>query len=177
MWTIKTRANFSFSKLLRKLPEIIDNSLDDIGKDSANISKKNIDNQAIGNIGSGKVLPIGHEASFIGSEYKSLEQSTINKRQAGLYVRNEKVERQTGTTPLKYTNKLYESIKGDKKGLYMEHYGELHHRGIDTPTSDIHGFPITITRNVQPVRAFIGAGMSEESEKKFYTKLRQGIKK
>ena len=177
MWTIKTRANFSFSKLLRKLPEIIDNSLDDIGKDSANISKKNIDNQAIGNIGSGKVLPIGHEASFIGSEYKSLEQSTINKRQAGLYVLNENVTPQTGTTPLKYTNKLYESIKGDKKGLYMEHYGILHQYGVNTKRRSVDGFPITITRNVQPVRAFIGAGMSEESEKKFYTKLRQGIKK
>ena len=40
MWTIKTTANFSFSKLLRKLPKIIEDSLEDIGKDSANTSKK-----------------------------------------------------------------------------------------------------------------------------------------
>ena len=177
MWKVKVKSNFSFAKLARELPEIIDNSLEDIGKDSADISKKNIDKQARGNIGTGKILPIGHESSFIGSKYKSLEQSTINKRRAGLYVRNEKVKPQTGTTPLKYTNKLYDSIKGNKKGLYMEHYGELHHRGIDTPTRDIHGFPITIKRNVQPVRAFIGAGMSEKSEKKFYDKLKKGLKK
>ena len=161
MWTIKTRANFSFSKLLRKLPEIIDNSLDDIGKDSANISKKNIDKQV----------------DFKGSKYKDLEQSTINKRQAGFYVHDEKVPAQSGTTPLKYTNKLYKSIKGNKKGLYMEHYGILHQYGINTKRKNIHGFPITITRDVQPVRAFIGTGMSEKSEKKFYDKLRKGLKK
>ena len=161
MWKVKVKSNFSFAKLVRELPKIIDSSLEDIGKDSADISKKNIDKQV----------------NFRGSRYKDLEQSTINKRRAGLYVRNEKVKPQTGITPLKYTNKLYESIKGNKKGLYMEHYGELHHKGIDTSTKDIHGFPITITRDVQPVRAFIGVGMSEKSEKKFYDNLKKGLKK
>ena len=130
-------------------------------KVSAEKSKNNIDDQV----------------DFRGNRYKDLKQSTINKRRAGLYVLNENVTPQTGTTPLKYTNKLYESIKGDKKGLYMEHYGILHQYGVNTKRRSVDGFPITITRNVQPVRAFIGAGMSEESEKKFYTKLRQGIKK
>ena len=161
MWKVKVKSNFSFAKLARELPKIIDNSLEDIGKDSANISRDNIDKQV----------------DFKGSKYKSLEEITILKRRAGFYVHGEKVRPQTGTTPLKYTNKLYESIKGNKKGLYMEDYGELHHIGENTKTRDIVGNPITITRDVQPVRAFIGAGMSEKSEKKFYDKLKKGLKK
>ena len=43
MWTIKTKANFSFSKLLKGLPEIIENSIEDIGNDSAKATKSNID--------------------------------------------------------------------------------------------------------------------------------------
>ena len=161
MWKVKVKSNFSFAKLVRELPKIIDSSLEDIGKDSADISKKNIDKQV----------------NFRGSRYKDLEQSTINKRRAGLYVRGEKVPAQSGTTPLKYTNRLYESIRGNKKGIYMEDYGELHHEGKNTETRDIVGNPITITRKVQPVRAFIGTGMSEKSEKKFYDKLKNGLKK
>ena len=161
MWKVKVKSNFSFAKLARELPEIIDNSLEDIGKDSANISKDNIDKQV----------------DFKGSKYKDLAQSTINKRRAGFYVHDEEVKPQTDTTPLKYTNKLYESIKGNKKGLYMEHYGILHQYGVNTNRINIHGFPITITRDVQPVRAFIGTGMSEKSEKKFYDKLKKGLKK
>ena len=161
MWKVKVTSNFSFAKLAKKLPKIIDNIFEDIGKDSAIISKSNIDNQT----------------DFGGSFYKPLEESTIAKRRAGLYVRNERVRAQTGTTPLKYTEKLYKSIKGDKKGLYMEDYGWLHHKGEDTNTTDIEGEPITITRNVQPVRAFIEVGIGEKTEKKFYDNLIKGLKK
>ena len=49
----------------------------------------------------------------------------------------------------------------------MEHYGIKHQEGENTHTTDIHGNPITIVRDVSPIRSFIGVGMSEKSEKNF----------
>ena len=72
MFNIKIKSNFSFAKLLRELPEIIDNSLEDIGKDSASMSKKNIDTAKHG-------VP--------------LKTSTKIARDQGFYVNNRTVPR------------------------------------------------------------------------------------
>ena len=145
MWTIKTTANFSFSKLLRKLPKIIEDSLEDICKDSANTSKKNI-------------YKVKHGVP--------LRTSTKIARSEGFYVNNKRVTPTRSTTPLKYTETLYNSIKGDKKGLYMEHYGILHHEGDSRDG--------VATR---PKREFIEVTMSEETEKELYENIKRAIKK
>ena len=48
----------------------------------------------------------------------------------------------------------------------MEHYGELHHKGDSRDG--------VATR---PKREFIEVGMSDKTEKKFYDKLKKGIRK
>tara|TARA_R100000808_G_scaffold16416_1_gene37093 strand:- start:144 stop:578 length:435 start_codon:yes stop_codon:yes gene_type:complete len=144
MWKVKVKSNFSFAKLLKELPKIIDSSLEDIGKDSANISKKNIDTVKHG-------IP--------------LSITTQIARNEGFYVNNTRKPRTDSKIPLKYTETLYNSIKGNKKGLYMEHYGELHHKGITNKTA------------TRPRREFIETTMSEKTEKKFYDNLKKGLKK
>ena len=144
MWTIKTKANFSFSKLLKGLPEIIENSIEDIGNDSAKATKSNIDTAKHG---------------------KPLEQMTEIARSYGIYVKGQRVSPTSSKIPLKYTERLYNSIKGSKKGMDIMDYGILHHKGDSTEGVN------------RPQRNFIEYNMSEKSEKKFYDNLRKGLKK
>ena len=134
MWTIKTKANFSFSKLLKGLPEIIENSIEDIGNDTA-------------------------------KHGKPLEQMTEIARSYGIYVKGQRVSPTSSKIPLKYTERLYNSIKGSKKGMDIMDYGILHHEGNSTEGVN------------RPQRKFIEYNMSEKSEKKFYDNLRKGLKK
>ena len=144
MWTIKTKANFSFSKLLKKLPEIIEKSIEDIGNDSAKATKSSIDTIKHG---------------------KPLAQMTQIARSYGIYVKGQRVSPTSSKIPLKYTERLYNSIKGSKKGMDIMDYGILHHEGNSTEGVN------------RPQRKFIEYNMSEKSEKKFYDNLRKGLKK
>ena len=100
---LQIKMNFSFNKLLKNIPKIINSSMSNISKESAEESKKAID--------SGLAPP--------------LKKSTIAMRK---WKNKKGIASGVGTKPLKFTGALYNSIKPTKDGLEMLKYGIYHNR-------------------------------------------------
>ena len=103
----KVKISYNAGKLVRALPKMIENFIELSGNDSADESRKSIDEQRHG---------------------KNLHQDTIKSRLQGNHPSG-KYKRTTSITPLKWTGNLYKNIKGTKKGLEMPKYGYYHHIG------------------------------------------------
>lgn len=106
----KVKINFSFAKLVNKLPKMLDELIKDSGESSAKQSKSNIDKQTHG---------------------KPLHRLTLESRTKGNHPSGRNI-RTSSTIPLKWSKNLYNNIKGTKKGLEMPEYGLLHHKGETT---------------------------------------------
>ena len=167
----KVTSNVSFTKLLNNLPKILDKTLNNVAKDSADLSKSNIDNE------SGNNVP-----------FKSLDELTINVRKRGVYWEMQHNVRRRGKTkivipihikkglaniggnkPLKYTGNLYNSIKAKKNVLTIEGYGGLHNDGYEIQG---HSKKISI-----PARPFIETIVGEDTKDKFLEDLEKNLKK
>ena len=107
---VKTRITYNAAKLVRALPGMIEDFIESSGNDSADESRKSIDEQRHG---------------------KKLSQLTIKSRLEGKHPSGKNI-RTTDITPLKWSGNLYKNIKGTKKGLEMPKYGYYHHIGRTT---------------------------------------------
>jgi len=106
----KVKISYNAAKLVRALPKMIENFIESSGNDSADESRKSIDEQKHG---------------------KRLSQLTIKSRLEGNHPSGKNI-RTTDITPLKWSGNLYKNIKGTKKGLEMPKYGYYHHIGKTT---------------------------------------------
>jgi len=145
----KLKISYNAAKLVRALPKIIENLIESSGNDSADESRKSIDEQRHG---------------------KKLHQRTIKSRVQGDHPSGE-YERTTDIIPLKWTGNLYKNIKGTKKGLEMPKYGYYHHIG-ESKTVEKQAFKIG-----RPERPFIELKVSEKAEKQFNTDLKRNFRK
>ena len=123
MITTKVKSNVSFSKLLNNLPKIIDKCLNGAAKDSAKLSKSNIDKS----IGFDKVklapLSIGTESARARGALVGHNIPLNRRKLSGL-------QNIGGDKPLKYTGNLYNSIKAKKNNLTMAGYAKEHFEGF-----------------------------------------------
>ena len=162
----KVTSNISFTKLLNSLPKILDKTLNNVAKDSADLSKSNIDNESGNNVPflplSDHTLRYRKQGKFRTGEVK------IARGGKSAMVTYPKLESRTPTTskkPLKYTKKLYNSIKADKASLTLEGYGGLHHEGYKTNAYEV------------PARPFIETIVGEDTKDKFLEDLEKNLKK
>ena len=107
---VKTRITYNAAKLVRALPKMIENLIESSGNDSADESRKSIDEERHG---------------------KKLSQLTIKSRLEGKHPSGQNIPTRS-ITPLKWSGNLYKNIKGTKKGLEMPSYGYYHHIGKTT---------------------------------------------
>ena len=113
---IKTKITYSALKLARNLPKMIDNYKENLAKEIVENAKQRIDNTNYLNAGA----------------KTTLSQRTIDQRD------NETLEgKPYGTakykeTPLKYTGRLYNTMKASSTGINMEKYGWYHNIGKST---------------------------------------------
>ncbi len=163
MWTIKTKTNFSFSKLLRKLPKIIEEVKEEVGKETIGSMQETINKSGYG-------------------EYDPLTTIRKSQRKEGVYfpdkVRGTRYKPKFGNTPLKQTGALYDSMKYTKKGIEMLHYGLTHNDG---KKDDYHPkYRMSGQERGKP-RQFIDIGMRkvklDKVEDKFYDKIDKSFKK
>jgi len=113
---IKTRITYSALKLARELPKMISNYMENVGEDIVEDAKKRIDNTNYLNAGA----------------KTTLSQRTINQRKAGTLEGKPYGKAKYGDTPLKYTGKLYNTMKASSTGINMEKYGWYHNIGKST---------------------------------------------
>ena len=164
MITTKVKSNVSFSKLLNDLPKIIDKCLNGAAKDSANLSKSNIDKES------------GNNVSF-----PPLSNLTLNFRMRGQFRTGEVLARRRGRTktvsypdlekrtptnstkPLKYTGKLYNSIKAKKNKLTMVSYGKQHNDGYKTQAYGV------------PARPFIETSIDKKTKDTFINDIDKAL--
>ncbi len=140
---LKIRSNFSFSKLAKEMPGILEKYSSASGKGSA----KNI------------------KTSLEKGSYQPLEESTKDIRRRGKSP-NAGFMATSSTKPLIHTGSLRNSIRVDKEGIKMNKYGKFQNDGyIVKPSKRKNGFSNkfhTVGKTVPP-RPFINKGMAMES--------------
>tara|TARA_E500000305_G_scaffold53694_1_gene42847 strand:- start:308 stop:757 length:450 start_codon:yes stop_codon:yes gene_type:complete len=134
-FTIKT--DFSFDKLAKSLPNIVKEVKKDSGKATATQSKKNIDRE---------------------THKKPLSNTTIESRERGDHPSGRKITTRS-KRPLKWSNELYDSIKGTDKGITLRKYGYAHHLG--DAKNQFLNTSVVIPR---PERPFIEFKMGKKAE-------------
>jgi hypothetical protein len=146
---IKIRTTFNFNKLADKIPEMIEEFIEDNGKTTVDNIRNIIDNRR-------------HEKPNLGV-------STLNKRQANKLGGIKYGAPKYGDIPLKYTGKLYDSLKATPKGVEGQEYTVFHHRGEH---NKIGGEWVR-----RPKRSILKYKVSEEGLKKFGKNLQKNLKK
>ena len=104
---LQVKTTFSFAKLARKLPDILNELVDESKMVYAEMSVKNITDGL-----------------------RPLKKPSIEARRKGIYWAKERVPPTTKTTPLDYTGALIKSIKIHEQGVIMNRYGLHHHNGF-----------------------------------------------
>ena len=147
---VTTKITYSASKLIKALPKMIEDYIEDSGNSTIENARDIIDKRT--------------------HEKPNLEQITKYKRSlgqvGGLKGFNLKYK---GDIPLKYTGKLYETMKASKTGISMQTYGWLHNEGISTKV----GGQIV----VRPKRTFLKFKESEKAVKRFRSSLDKNFRK
>ena len=166
---IKTKitTNVSFDKLLNKIPEILDVSLNRIANDSAKLSKSNI-NKSV---------------DFQGTPLKGLSEASINTRNRGGLVgtniplnkrKSSGLNNIGGSKPLKYTGNLFNSIKANKNFLTMAGYAKDHFEGFTfTQRKQTGG----VFKASVPPRPFIASEISKKTKDSFFKDLEKSLLK
>ena len=148
---VKTRITYSALKLARRLPKMIDNYIENSAKRTVKRAREIIDHRQ--------------------HEKPNLSKMTIAKRRLGM-VGGLKGFRHKypGDTPLKYTGKLYDTMKATESGIQMERYGYHHNIGA----SDIN---VGGEKVIRPKRTFIEFTVSKEAEEQFNNELEKNFRK
>ena len=107
---LQVRTTFDFGKLARKMPDILNDIVDESKMVYAEMSVKNITDGL-----------------------RPLKKASIEARKKGHYWGGAKVPPTSKTTPLDYTGELIKSIKIHEQGVIMNEYGLHHHRGFSIP--------------------------------------------
>ena len=108
---LKVKTTFSFSKLLKALPSILDDLVEESKEVYAEMTAENITK--------GQLRP--------------LRPKTLTARRKGHYWGKKKVSPTSNTRPLLYTGALLKSIKLHKQGIEMNEYGLRHQQGFKMP--------------------------------------------
>jgi len=109
---VTTKITYNAAKLAKAIPGMIENYIQDSGESTIKNARRIIDTR-------------DHEKNWI-------EKITIRKR------KEEKVgginwgKAEYGDIPLKYTGRLYDTMKTTKKGIEINKYGWLHNQGINS---------------------------------------------
>ncbi len=115
---IKTKITYSALKLARNLPKMIDNYKENIAKEIVEDAKQRIDN----------IDYISYTQTH--SRMPRLTSKTLAERRAGTLEGKPYANPTTNETPLKYSGKLYKTMKGSSTGINMEKYGWYHNIGV-----------------------------------------------
>ena len=115
---IKTKITYSALKLARNLPKMIDNYKENIAKEIVEDAKQRIDN----------IDYISYTQTH--SRMPRLTSKTLAERRAGTLEGKPYANPTTNETPLKYSGKLYKTMKGSSTGINMEKYGWYHNLGV-----------------------------------------------
>ena len=144
------KTDFSFSKLAKSLPNIVKEVKKDSGKSTADQSKRNIDRE---------------------THKKPLASSTLESRRRGDHPSGRKISTRS-KKPLRWSNELYDSIKGTDKGITLKKYGYAHHLG-DAKNQYLK----TSVLIPRPERPFIEFKMDSKAERNFNKNLQKNLKK
>ena len=147
-FTIKT--DFSFSKLAKSLPNTVKELKKDSGESTAEQSKKNIDRETHG---------------------KPLSNTTLESRERGDHPSGRKIPTRS-KKPLRWSNELYDSIKGTDRGITLRKYGYAHHLGDGK--NQYLKTSVVIPR---PARPFVEFKMDRKAKSNFRNNLQKNLKK
>ena len=147
-WKATWTTNFSFLKLKMGAFKAMNEFRDDLGESSVNSTKKAIDDGL-----------------------RALRPATLEARKRGVYWGKETVAPTSDTTPLKYTGRLYKSIKWNKtqSALEMNHYGRHQDAGFTAGGVTIKKRPF-----IKQLSARTAKG--REMRKRFFAKLNKSMK-
>ena len=115
---VKTKITYSALKLARNLPKIIAEIIEATTKDIVINAKERIDS----------VDYISFSQSH--SKMPQLSDKTLAERRVGTLAGKPYGSPTTKKTPLKYTGKLYNTMKATSSGINMEKYGWYHNLGV-----------------------------------------------
>mgnify|MGYP003139891348 CR=1 FL=1 len=115
---VKTKITYSALKLSRKLPEMIANYIENIGEGVVKDAKERID----------KIDYLKFSKSH--PKMPQLSSGTLAERSAGTLAGKPYGKAKYGNIPLKYTGKLYNTMKATSSGISMEKYGWYHNLGV-----------------------------------------------
>ena len=152
---LKVKSNFSFAKLAKEMPGILEKYASKTGQGSA----KNI------------------KTSLEKGSYKPLEESTKDIRRRGKSP-NAKFMKTNSIKPLIHTGSLRNSIRVDKDGIKMNQYGKYQNDGYITKSSSMIGGEYDV-----PARPFITKGLamkspeSKQAAKDLNANIRKALKK
>ena len=160
---LQIKTTFDFGKLERKIPDILNDLVDESKMVYAEMSAKNISDGL-----------------------RPLKKASIEARKKGHYWGGKKVTPTTSTKPLVYTGELFKSIKIVDKGVEMWDYGLHHHKGFEIPMKRAG---VTFNQKVAP-RKFLALKLDGKSIKgtkygksqqqfidKMYKKIGKALKK
>ena len=159
----KITTTFDFGKLASKIPEILDDLVEESKMVYAEMSVKNIT-----------------------EGLRPLKKPSIEARKKGHYWGNKKVTPTSKTKPLDYTGDLIKSIKIHEQGVIMNEYGLHHQKGFNIPMKRAG---VTFNQPVPP-RKFLALNLDGKKIKgtkygkkqkqfvdKMYKKLHKALKK
>ena len=115
---VKVNITYNALKLARNLPKIIDEIIEATTKDIVINAKERIDS----------VDYISFSQSH--SKMPQLSDKTLAERRVGTLAGKPYGSPTTKKTPLKYTGKLYNTMKATSSGINMEKYGWYHNLGV-----------------------------------------------
>jgi hypothetical protein len=150
---VKVSINYNPAKLVKALPKMIENLMEDSGKSSIKASKKRIDT----------VNYVKHDQSH--PKMPKLSDRTLALRKANKLGKKSYGSPRFGETPLKYTGNFYNSMKSTNKGVEMLKYGWYHNIGKSTDGI------------LRPEREFFEFKPSEKGIKKFNQDLQKNLRK
>ena len=125
---LQIKTTFDFGKLERKIPDILNDLVDESKMVYAEMSAKNISDGL-----------------------RPLKKASIEARKKGHYWGGKKVTPTTSTKPLIYTGSLLNSIKWKDDGVEMNEYGLFHQKGFEIPMKRAG---VTFNQKVAPRRFF-----------------------
>jgi hypothetical protein len=149
LYNVHYKSNFSFKKIKDNIDKILNESVVDISTEFAKKSKENID-------------------KGLNPELKA---STLNARDLGLssFSGHNPKPSPNNDIPLRYTDRLYDSIKGTKKGVEAVSYALEHEKGFQGTTGRV------------PARPFLAKSIDKKNYEKLgeaiMTKITKGMKK
>ena len=152
---LKIRSNFSFAKLARQLPGLIEK------------------HSSVAGVGAAKGIKTALEAG----KFERLRPSTIDIRRKGGSP-NAGFMATTSTKPLIHTGSLRNSIRVDKEGIKMHEYGKFQNDGYITSSKSMIGDSYRV-----PPRPFITQGLaietpeSKEADKELSKNIRKALMK